>query len=118
MKTYPVILRLAESDYVALSEEAKKVGVSRSALLRTFLQNGLTGYDKKHETLLRRADQIEASLMDVLELAGVASALLVTMDVPRLVDNAKISSKLADGFRTSQGVLQGQQVHKKQKPEK
>ena len=56
--------------------------------------------------------------MDVLELAGVASALLVTMDVPRLVDNAKISSKLADGFRTSQGVLQGQQVHKKQKQEK
>jgi len=61
---------------------------------------------------------IQASLMDVLELAGVASALLVTMDVPRLVDNAKISSKLADGFRTSQGVLQGQQVHKKQKQEK
>jgi hypothetical protein len=118
MKTFPVILRLDESDYNALSDEARRKGVSRSALLRTFLQNGLTGYDTKHETLLRRADRIEAALMDVLEVAGVASGLLITMDVPKLVDNEKIKARLMYGFRNSQGVMQSQQTLKKQKQEK
>jgi len=118
MKTFPVILRLDESDYNALSDEARRKGVSRSALLRTFLQNGLTGYDTKHETLLRRADRIEAALMDVLELSGVASALLIKSDVPQLVGNEKLRSKLIDGFESSQVVLRSQQALKKQKQEK
>jgi hypothetical protein len=118
MKTFPVILRLDESDYNALSDEARRKGVSRSALLRTFLQNGLTRYDVKQEELLRRADRIEAALMDVLELSGVASGLLITMDVPQLVGNEKINARLLVGFRNSQGVMRNQQALKKQKQEK
>ena len=93
MKTFPGILRLDESDYNALSDEARRKGVSRSALLRTFLQNGLTRCDVKHEELLRLADRLEATLMDVLELSGVASGLLIKMDVPKFDENVKINAR-------------------------
>ena len=115
MKTFPVILRLDEADYEALSSSAKSAGVSRSALLRTFLHNGLSGYDTKHEELLRRSEQIQATLMDVLEIAGVSAALMVKLDAPQMVDNEKIRSKLKDGFESSQVVMRSQQVLKNQK---
>ena len=115
MKTFPVILRLDEADYEALSSSAKSAGVSRSALLRTFLHNGLSGYDTKHEELLRRSEQIQATLMDVLEIAGVSAALMVKLDAPQMVDNEKIRSKLKDGFESSQVVMRSQQVLKNKK---
>ena len=115
MKTFPVILRLDEADYEALSSNAKSAGVSRSALLRTFLHNGLSSYDTKHEELLRRSEQIQATLLDVLEVAGVSAALMVKLDAPQMVDNEKIRSKLKDGFESAQVVMRSQQVLKNQK---
>ena len=115
MKTFPVILRLDEADYEALSSSAKSAGVSRSALLRTFLHNGLSGYDTKHEELLRRSEQIQATLMDVLEIAGVAAALVIRLDGPRVEERVRLERKMDDGFEGSQVVMRRQQSIKRQR---
>lgn len=118
MKTFPVILRLNEADYEALSSSAKSAGLTRSALLRTFLHNGLSGYDTKHEELVRRIDQLQASLMDVFEIAGVAAALAVRMDGPRLEERVKLESKMDDGFDGALAVMRRQQSRKNQSQRK
>ncbi len=111
-------VRLEVSAFTALEAQAKKLGMAKAVLARNFISAGLDGYDSKHEELLRRADRIETALMDVLEVAGVASALLIKSDVPQLVGNEKLRSKLVEGFESAQVVLRSQQALKKQKPEK
>ena len=108
-------VRLDDAAFNALEAQAKKLGVARAVLARNFISAGLDGYDTKHEELLRRSEQIQATLMDVLEIAGVSAALMIKLDAPQMVDNEKIRSKLKDGFESAQVVMRSQQVLKNQK---
>ena len=62
MKTRAVLIRLDEQTHASLSQAAENLGISRAEMLRTFLHQGLAGYDRRHEEVIDRIGSLEKSL--------------------------------------------------------
>jgi len=75
MKTEVVRLRVSGEDLEELDKAAKRDGVSRSALLRTFMHEGLSSYDAKHQQLLGKVNQLERKVGQLYEMTSVISVL-------------------------------------------
>ena len=110
MKDKHTSLRLNDEDKKELKKAAKAAGVSESALLRTFMHEGLAGYDRRHEDLLQRIKSLEEHFSQVHELTAVVASLVAALDVQRKPDEKalEISDNLKQGFVISKAVLFGQ----------
>ncbi|PUE56527.1 hypothetical protein B9Z44_14930 [Limnohabitans curvus] len=98
MKTRAVLIRLDERTHAALSQVAKQLGISRAEMLRTFLNQGLAGYDRRHEEVVDRINSLEKTVFHSNELAEVTAAMVAALDHKRSVETKVISSNLEQGI--------------------
>lgn len=54
MKTNAILLRLDDDDYRTVTKEAAQAHISRAELVRTFLHQGLAGYDPQKKSFRKR----------------------------------------------------------------
>lgn len=110
MKTNAILLRLDEADYQTVSREAAQAHISRAELVRTFLHQGIAGYDQQKEELSQKIKQLEKSVSEVQELVALVATLVLALDVPRKPDERipEMSVHLKQGSSMVEGVLEGQ----------
>lgn len=89
MKTKAVLIRLDESTYTSLCQVAKRLGVSRTEVLRVFLNQGLAGYDRRHEEIVSRVSSLEKSISYSTELNAVTAAMVASLHQKRHDDTEK-----------------------------
>lgn len=75
MRTQVVYLRLTDEELESVEQARKKDGVSRAALLRAFMHEGLSSYDAKHQNLLGKVEQLQRKIDQVYEMASVVAVL-------------------------------------------
>lgn len=110
MKTNAILLRLDDEDFKIVSKEAKEAGVSRAELVRTFLHQGLSGYDRKHEDIVQRVKGLEDHVSQVHELVAVVAAQVSALDLPRKSNDRipEMTDHLKQGFQLADGIQIGQ----------
>jgi hypothetical protein len=110
MKTHQIFLRLDEEDYRAVSKEAERANTSNAGLVRTFVHQGLAGFDPHKEELSRKMIQLEKTVAEVKELVALVATLVLALDVPRKPDErvTEMSGHLKQGSSMVEGVLEGQ----------
>lgn len=75
MKTEIVRLRVSSEELEDIDKAAKRDGVSRSAMLRIFIHEGLSSYDVKHQQLLGYVEKIYNNVVRTLETAQLTALL-------------------------------------------
>lgn len=110
MKTKIFQIRISEQEDDELSDAAKLAKVSKSALGRTFLHEGLAGYDRKHEDFVQRVKNLEETSLRVQELVALVAALVAALDIPRKQNDRilELSADLKQAGSMVEGVLEGQ----------
>ncbi len=110
MKTNAILLRLDDDDYRTVSKEAAQAHISRAELVRTFLHQGLAGYDPQKEELSQKMKHLEKAVSDVQELVALVAALVAALDIPRKQNDRilEMSADLKQAGSMVEGVLEGQ----------
>lgn len=83
MKNKSVLLRLNDTAYAALNAAAANLGISRAEMLRTFLNQGLAGYDRKHAEVIAQFDMLERNFSKSHKLISINTAMVAALDVKR-----------------------------------
>lgn len=89
MKSKAILIRLNEQTYTSLTQIADRLGVSKTEMLRTFLNQGISGYDRKHEEVIDRINLLEKSVANLSETIAVTAAMVAALNQPRYADSEK-----------------------------
>ncbi|OYU43483.1 MAG: hypothetical protein CFE44_18135 [Burkholderiales bacterium PBB4] len=110
MKTKIFQIRLSEEDDAILAKAAKEARMTKSAMGRNFLHEGLAGYDRKHEDFVQRGKVLEENVSHIHELVAVVAAQVSALDLPRKPNDRipEMTSHLKQGFELSEGIQVGQ----------
>jgi hypothetical protein len=106
MKTNAILLRLDDEDFAIVTKEAKEAHVSRAELVRTFMHQGLAGYDRKHEEFVQRVKVLEENVSHVHELVAAVAAQVSALDLPRKPNDRipEMTEHLKQGFALAEGI--------------
>jgi metal-responsive CopG/Arc/MetJ family transcriptional regulator len=113
MKSKAILIRLDDQTYASLNLAAERLGISRTELLRTFLRQGLLGYDRKHEEVMDRMNLLEKSIAQSSELNAVTTAMVAALNHPRYSSSEKeeIHANIKQGISlVSAGLLTQRQA--------
>ena len=112
MKTNAILLRLDDDDYRTVSKEAAQAHISRAELVRTFLHQGLAGYDPQKEELSQKMKHLKKAVSDVQELVALVTTLVLALDVPRKPNERilEMSANFKQGASMVGGVLEAQKL--------
>lgn len=83
MKTKPVMVRLSEAEFNELNRVAALKRSNKSEILRTFMHEGLAGFDRKHEALLNEIQAMREAVEVTRSLTASAVGALALMNVER-----------------------------------
>ncbi len=99
MKKKSILLRLNESTYAALDQAASNTGISRTEMLRTFLIQGLAGYDRKHEDVIAYFETLERDFSKSYKLLAINTAMVAALEIERKKGSQfnEISANLDEG---------------------
>jgi hypothetical protein len=110
MKTRIFQIRLSEEEDEALSKAAKAARMTKSAMGRNFLHEGLAGYDRKHEEFVQRVKVLEENVSHVHELVAAVAGQVSALDLPRKPNDRipEMTEHLKQGFALAEGIQVGQ----------
>jgi hypothetical protein len=110
MKTNSVQLRLDDTDFKTLTDEAKKAKISRAELLRVFLHEGLSGYNRQQEEVIRNIRALEEAVLHVNELVALVVTMVAALDVNRITGerHAEMPKHINQGVDLQQAILEAQ----------
>ena len=89
MNTKAMLIRLDKHTYASLCQVAKCIGVTRTEMLRTFLNQGLAGYDRRHEEVVEHINSSEKSGTHSKELNAVTAKMVASLHQKRRTDTEK-----------------------------
>jgi hypothetical protein len=75
--------RIDEETMQELNDSAKRLGIPVSSALRIFVRNGLSQYDGRHEELLAKFDQFEASFSSVNVMLSAVVLAAARIDIAK-----------------------------------
>jgi hypothetical protein len=103
-------LRLDDEDFKTLTAEAKRAKISRAELLRTFMDQGLAGYNQHNEEVIQKLKVLEESVFQVHQVAALGAILVAALDIGRKPDQRipEMSAHLKHGATMVEGLLEGQ----------
>jgi len=95
-------IRLDETEIAEIDKRVKEAKLpSHAALARIFIQDGLARFDRKHEHLIEKIDELQSAVDRLSLIAAMSAAGVSFLDLPR------IDGKQESGQERVKGNIQG-----------
>ena len=92
-------IRVSDDDLAELDHAAQEQGITRTTLIRNFLQEGLSNFDRKHTQLMELVQALQLQL----ETANALSA--ATLGAVALLETQRFDQYAAGGVERLKGTV-------------